>query len=62
MTTATGLRITNLAVCAHLPSSFGAIAPFRTTALFIRVPKIASKAGSATKEPSTAIITTVTPA
>ena len=62
VTTATGLLITNLAVCAHLPSSFGAIAPFLTTALLIRVPSMASSAGSATNEPSTAMITTVTPA
>ena len=61
-TTATGLRITNRAVCAHLPSSFGVIELFLTTNLSILFPSIASSAGNATKAPRTAMITTVTPA
>ena len=62
ITTAIGLRITKRAVCAHLPSSFGVIELFLTTNLSILFPKIASSAGSATNAPSTASITTVTPA
>ena len=46
----------------HLPSSFGVIALLRMTALSMRFPKIAKSAGSATSEPKTAIVTTVTPA
>ena len=61
-TTATGLRMTNRAVCAHLPSSFGVIELFLTTNLSILFPRIASNAGNATKAPRTAMITTVTPA
>jgi len=60
-TTATGLRITNRAVCAHLPSSLGVIALLRITALSIRFPKIAKSAGNATSDPKTAIINPKTP-
>ena len=61
-TTETGLRITNLATSAHLPSSLVTFTLLRTKPLSILLPKIASKAGSAIKAPRTAINTTVIPA
>ncbi|CAB4685500.1 unannotated protein [freshwater metagenome] len=61
-TTEIGLRITNLATSAHLPSSFVTFTLLRTNPLSILVPKIASKAGSAINAPATAIRTTVIPA